>query len=83
MKRSAQSRPWWKEPLVWMVISGPLAAVVAGTATAVVAFTNPDRVIASDSYSHGQADAATAKARAALQPAQKARNHSATGGVVR
>lgn len=62
------SRPWWREPMMWLVLGGPAAVVVAGIATAVIALRNPDPVI---------------KADAARTPAVQARNHAATPrGVV-
>lgn len=59
-------RPWWREPYVWLVISGPLAVVVAGIATLVIAVKNPDPVLQ---------DRATGSAQVS---AQKGRNHAAT-----
>ena len=38
----AQSRPWWREPYVWMVIGGPLSAVVACIVTAIYIMQGPD-----------------------------------------
>ena len=60
-------RPWWREPYVWMVIGGPLAVVVAGIATVVIAVRNPDPVLQE-----------RRTGSAAQLPAQKARNHAAT-----
>ncbi len=75
------ARPWWKEPYVWMVISGPLSAVLACAVTAVYIFQGPDAVVPEDSY---QAAVHIRKelegAPPPLQPAQMGRNHSATGG---
>jgi hypothetical protein len=59
-----QIRPWWKEPYVWMVICGPLSAVVP-----------EDRYsegVAIKKQVNG--------AQPPMQPAQIGRNHSATGG---
>lgn len=39
------SRPWWKEPYVWLVIGGPLVVVVAGISTAYIAMKDPDPLI--------------------------------------
>lgn len=60
-------RPWWREPLVWMVIGGPLAVVVAGIATLVIAVKNPDPVL--------QERQSGSSAQVAVQ---KGRNHAAT-----
>ncbi|KQP23606.1 hypothetical protein ASF43_02555 [Pseudorhodoferax sp. Leaf267] len=59
--------------MVWMVIGGPLAVVVASIATAVIAFRGADPVVR---------DAPAARVQAtsiARQPAMVARNHAATG----
>lgn len=61
------SPPWWRLPIVWMVIGGPLIVVVASFATLALAIRNPDPVI--------QAPQAVG---AAEQPAVQARNHVAT-----
>jgi uncharacterized protein len=37
--------PWWRHGMVWLVISGPAAAIVAGIATLVIAITHPDPVL--------------------------------------
>ena len=39
-------RPWWRFPMVWMLIAGPLAVVVAGFFTAYIAIRSADPVIA-------------------------------------
>jgi uncharacterized protein len=74
-------RPWWKEPYVWMVIGGPMSAVIACAITAVYILQGPDAVVPELRYREGQLikkqiDAASPP----LQPAQMGRNHSATGG---
>jgi hypothetical protein len=38
-------KPWWTYPIVWLVISGPTIVVVAGIATAVIAWTHVDPVL--------------------------------------
>ncbi len=69
------ARPWWRYGMVWMVIGGPLAVVVAGIATAVIAFRGADSVVTS-------APAQVAAEEAFdLQPAMAGRNHAATGTV--
>lgn len=40
------SRPWWREGMVWFVISGPAIVVVAGITTAVIAYRGADEVLA-------------------------------------
>lgn len=74
-------RPWWKEPYVWMVIGGPLSAVIACLITAVYIYRGPDRVVPEESYAQSQViRREIQQAPNPLQPAQVVRNHSATGG---
>lgn len=61
------SPPWYRLPVVWMVIGGPAAVVVAGFATLAIALANPDPVIS--------APKATSSAEL---PAVQGRNHAAT-----
>ena len=49
------SRPWWKEPYVWMVIAGPASAVVACAITAVYIWQGPDAVVSKNYYREGLA----------------------------
>ena len=62
---------WWREPMLWLVIVGPLAVVLAGIATAVIAWRGADAVLR---------DPPAAASSGSLQPALKARNHAATAG---
>jgi hypothetical protein len=59
--------PWWRLPIVWMVIGGPAVVVVASFATLALALRYPDPVIK-----------APATASTAEMPAVQARNHAAT-----
>lgn len=71
--------PWWKFGLVWMVIAGPAAVVVAGFATLWVAVVRPDPVVAEDYYRQGIEINKTLEGKPlSLAPAMKARNHAAT-----
>jgi hypothetical protein len=38
--------PWYRVPMVWLVLGGPLSVVIASVATAVVAWKHIDPVIA-------------------------------------
>ncbi len=58
--------PWWRYPIVWMVIGGPLAVVIAGISTAVIAYRHIDPVLDTTVSSH-----------ASLQPALSGRNLAA------
>ncbi len=72
---AAQPEPtvaWWRLPIVWMVIGGPAAVVVAGFATLAIAIANPDPVIK------------PARAGSAAEvPAVQGRNHVATPEAAR
>jgi hypothetical protein len=76
----SQSKPWWKYPLVWLVIGGPLVVMVASIVTMVIAIRSPDPVVEQDYYRKGlniNQTLADEKAREML-PAMQARNHAAT-----
>lgn len=72
------SGPWWRYPLVWMVIAGPAAVVVAGFATLWLAIRTPDPVVAGDYYRRGLEINQTLARDKSLAPAQQGRNHAAT-----
>jgi len=63
--------PWWREPTMWLVVGGPTVVVIACIATLALALIYPDPVLEEKASGAGSA---------AQQPAQKARNHAATGG---
>ena len=63
-----RQRPWWRYPIVWLVIGGPLAVVIASVVTATVAFQNVDPVLDTS------VDQVSAPNEA---PAVRARNHAA------
>ncbi|MGC1174712.1 FixH family protein [Polaromonas sp.] len=74
--------PWWKHGHVWLLIAGPAAVVVAAFATAWIAVSNPDPVVAEDYYRRGVEINKTLAARdKALMPALQGRNHAATPPV--
>ena len=76
-------RPWWKEPYVWLVISGPVSAVLACAVTAVYILQGPDAVVSENAYQEGlDMSRQVQTAKPPMQPAQTGRNHSATGGNV-
>ena len=45
--------PWYKQPLVWMIIAIPSSAVIAGFATFYLAVTTDDGLVADDYYKQG------------------------------
>lgn len=61
----AEPRPWWREPMMWLVMGGPAAVVAACAVTVAIAIARPDPVLA-------------ATGQAADEPAIQARNHAAT-----
>lgn len=63
---ASPSKPWWRVPMVWLVISGPAIIVVAGFTTLGIALQNPDPVL----------NRAKAKTVAEM-PAVQGRNHAA------
>jgi uncharacterized protein len=58
--------PWWRHGMVWLVLGGPAAVVLASIATLVIAVVNPDPVLQVHAPQGSQ------------QPAVQARNHAAT-----
>lgn len=49
----AQAQPWYHEPWPWLVMSGPAIVVVAGVATAIIAFRTSDGLVSDDYYKQG------------------------------
>lgn len=74
----ADSGPWWQYPLVWMVIAGPAAVVVAGFVTLWLAIRTPDPVVTGDYYRRGIEINQTLARDKSLAPAQQGRNHAAS-----
>lgn len=50
---SQQQRPWYKEPWLWLVIALPLASVVAGISTVIIAYRSADDMVVDDYYKVG------------------------------
>ena len=50
----AETRPWYQEPYVWLLISLPLSAVVAGFYTLYLAIVSDDGLVADDYYKRGK-----------------------------
>ncbi len=59
-------KPWWRHPLLWMVLAGPAAAVLAGFAMLWLALGTPDPSVG------------TGAAAKPLMPALAGRNHAVT-----
>jgi hypothetical protein len=77
---TTDTKPWWKYGHVWLILSGPLAVIVAGFVTLAIAIRVPDPVIAEDYYRRGLDINKTLAAEKDLQlaPAMQARNHVVT-----
>ena len=60
--------PWWRFPMVWLVIMGPALVVVASFITLALAIHGGDTPLPSETSWHADA----------LAPANQARNHAAT-----
>jgi len=52
---AGRSRPWYREPMVWLVILLPAAAVAAALASVVTAFVTRDAVVADEYRKEGLA----------------------------
>jgi len=78
LKTPPVARAWWREPYLWLVISGPAVVVVAGIATAFIAISHPDPVLERNisAVSHKAPKDAFTHA-----PASQARNHATTATV--
>ncbi len=59
--------PWWRYRMVWLVIAGPAAVVVASFVTLALTILNPDPPLT-----------LTPAASSSAEPALQARNHAAT-----
>jgi uncharacterized protein len=61
---------WWRVPMVWLVIGGPAAVVLASFVTAVIAVRGGDTPLLEGAKAH--------PGTTALSPATQARNHAAS-----
>ena len=48
------TRAWYREPLVWLLISFPLTAVIAGFFTLYLAIISKDGLVVDDYYQRGK-----------------------------
>ena len=61
-------RAWYREPLVWLIISFPLSAVIAGFFTLYLAIISKDGLVVDDYYQKGkEINMSLARDRAAAQ----------------
>lgn len=70
-----KASPWWRFPMVWLVIAGPVLVIFAGFWTLKLALSIPDPVLTVQSEGPGNTRSL------AEQPAVQARNHAVTGQV--
>ena len=76
--------PWWQFGHVWLVVSGPLIVVFASFFTFYLAYIGMDTLVDEDYYRKGVELNQTQDAVPTnLAPALQARNHAATGVVVK
>jgi uncharacterized protein len=66
---------WWRYPMVWLVVGGPLAVVVASLATAFIAAHGADPVLGPEERGGISERSSMPEA---MTPALQARNHAAT-----
>lgn len=78
---SNTQRPWWRYPLVWMVIGGPLVVVVASVTTFFIAAHRADAVLIDETPRVVPKVRQGDDSNLSLAPALQARNHAATGVV--
>lgn len=68
VSQADQTRPWWRYPIVWMVIGGPAIVVVASFITMGLAIKHVDPVL----------DVSASQVKSPSEtPAIKGRNHAA------
>lgn len=53
MKSPSTSKPWYREPWPWLLMSGPAIVIVAGVVTTAIAVQTSDGVVADDYYKQG------------------------------
>ncbi len=69
---SQTDAPWWRFGMVWLVVAGPAAVVVAGLVTAAIAIRGADPVLSTEE-----------RTAFADKPALQGRNHAATAAEQR
>ncbi|MFL6699019.1 MAG: hypothetical protein ACJ8GJ_17775 [Vitreoscilla sp.] len=71
--------PWWRFRIVWLVVGLPAAAVMAATASGVIALHGADPVVPEYGIAaHQAAEESLTRDQASRVPAELARNHAAT-----
>jgi len=79
-QETPDTKSWWQYGHVWLIIAGPVAVIVAGFVTLVIAIRMPDPVLAEDYYRRGLDINKTLAAEKDMQlaPAMQSRNHVVT-----
>ena len=73
------SLPWWRYRIVWLVVGLPASAVVAATASGIIAVRGADPVVPEYSQAARQAaQESLSREEVTHLPAELARNHAAT-----
>jgi uncharacterized protein len=49
----ANEQPWYREPWLWFIAAGPIAVVIAGIITTVIAYSTADGLVVDDYYKRG------------------------------
>jgi len=74
--------PWYRERWPWILMAGPAAVVVAGIATAWIAFATADGLVADDYYKRGLGiNAVLQREQAAVQRGIEARVERVDGTI--
>ena len=74
--------PWYRERWPWILMAGPAAVVVAGIATAWIAFATADGLVADDYYKRGLGiNAVLKREQTAAQRGIEARVERADGAI--
>lgn len=77
--RPPANAPWWRFGHVWLLLAGPVAVIVAGVITTVIAVRSADPLVAEDYYRQGMEINKTLAAQDKSHlPAVQGRNHAAT-----
>ena len=74
---AGDTRPWWCHGYVWLVISGPLAVVVAGFLTLWLALRTPDPEVPKATLPRALPQQHMGEGQGRMAPAQAVRNHTA------
>ncbi|PRD66508.1 hypothetical protein [Malikia granosa] len=82
-QKKLKDQAWYREPMMWLVVGGPLLVVCASITTYMIATSRPDPVLERDAAAEAQrvGKSLTPEQRESLEPALKVRNHVASPRV--